>query len=60
MPIAGGVEQPNFTFENRLVGDGGTGWVYSFRDNLTWIKGSHTFKGGVYFEQLRTPRAWAA
>jgi hypothetical protein len=53
VPSAGGVEQPNFTYENRLVGDGGTGWVVSFRDNLTWIKGSHTFKGGLYLEQLR-------
>ena len=44
--VAGGAEQPNLTFENRLVGDGGTAWVFSFRDNLTWIRGSHTFKGG--------------
>lgn len=53
VPIAGGVEQPNFTYENRLVGGGGAGWVMSFRDNLTWIKGSHTFKGGLYVERLR-------
>ncbi len=25
VPFAGGVDQPNFTYENRLVGDGGTG-----------------------------------
>jgi hypothetical protein len=53
LPVAGGVELPNLTFENRLVGDGGTAWVYSFRDNLTWIRGTHAFKGGVYFEMLR-------
>jgi len=27
-------------------------WVHSFNDNLSWIKGSHTFKGGLYFEHL--------
>jgi hypothetical protein len=51
--LPSGVESPNFTFENRIAGDGGTGRVLSFRDNLTWIKGSHTFKGGVYVEQLK-------
>ena len=34
---------PNLTYENRLVGDGGVAWVHSFNDNLSWIKGSHTF-----------------
>jgi hypothetical protein len=53
VPVAGGAEQANLTFENRLVGDGGTGLVYSFRDNITWIKGNHTFKGGVYLERLK-------
>ena len=43
---------PNFTYDNRIVGDGGVAWVHSFNDNLTWIKGSHAFKGGVYFEHL--------
>jgi hypothetical protein len=53
VPVAAGAEQANFSFENRIAGDGGAGWVYSFRDNLTWIKGSHTLKGGLYFERLR-------
>ena len=53
VPVAGGGEQANFTFENRLVGDGGVAWLYSFRDNLTWIKGSHTWKGGLYVEKLK-------
>jgi hypothetical protein len=52
VPVSNGGAQPNLTYENRLVGDGGKAWVYSFRDNLTWIKGSHTFKGGVYLERL--------
>jgi hypothetical protein len=43
---------PNFTYDNRIVGDGGVAWVHSFNDNLTWIKGSHAFKGGLYFEHL--------
>ena len=43
---------PNFTYDNRIVADGGVAWVHSFNDNLTWIKGSHAFKGGVYFEHL--------
>ena len=43
---------PNFTFDNRLV-DEGQAWLTSIRTNLTWIKGSHSFKGGFYFEQSR-------
>ena len=40
---------PNFTFDNRLV-DQGEAWLTSVRSNLTWIKGSHSLKGGYYFE----------
>ena len=43
---------PNFTFDNRLV-DEGQAWLTSIRTNLTWIKGSHSLKGGFYFEQSR-------
>ena len=43
---------PNFTFDNRLV-DQGEAWLTSLRSNLTWIKGSHSFKGGFYWEQSR-------
>ena len=43
---------PNFTFDNRLV-DQGEAWLTSVRTNLTWIKGSHSFKGGFYLEQSR-------
>ena len=53
VPVAGGGEQANFAFENRLVGDGGVAWLYSLRDNLTWINGSHTWKAGVYVEKLK-------
>jgi hypothetical protein len=43
---------PNFTFDNRLV-DQGVAWLTSVRSNLTWIRGSHSLKGGLYFEQSR-------
>jgi hypothetical protein len=40
---------PNFSFDNRLV-DQGEAWLTSIRSSLTWIRGSHSFKGGYYFE----------
>ena len=40
---------PNFTFDNRLV-DEGQAWLTSLRSNLTWTKGSHSFKSGFYWE----------
>jgi len=40
---------PNFTFDNRLV-DQGEAWLTSFRSSLTSIHGSHSLKGGYYFE----------
>src|SRR5688572_25113988 len=43
---------PNFTFDNRLV-DQGVAWLTSIRSNVTWIRSSHSIKGGVYFEQSR-------
>src|SRR5688572_15183247 len=57
---------PNFTFDNRL-GSAGEAWLYSFRNDLTWTRGSHTFKTGMYFERLHNTegqggvgaRAWA-
>ena len=43
---------PNFTFDNRLV-DQGVAWLTSVRSNVTWIRGSHSLKSGMYFEQSR-------
>jgi hypothetical protein len=43
--------EPNIWFDNRLV-DNGSASYQSFRDNLTWIKGRHTLKGGVYLEHV--------
>ena len=42
---------PNIFFDSRLVEEG-EAWVHSARDNLTWTKGRHTFKGGLYFEHI--------
>ncbi|HXW08085.1 MAG TPA: carboxypeptidase regulatory-like domain-containing protein [Vicinamibacterales bacterium] len=42
---------PNFTFDNRLA-EKGEAWLYSFRNDLTWVSGSHSFKSGVYLERL--------
>ena len=43
---------PGFSFDNRLV-DQGEAWLTSLRSNLTWIRGSHSLKGGFYIEQSR-------
>jgi hypothetical protein len=49
--LFGVTNSPNFTFDNRLV-EKGQGWLASFRNNLTWTGGRHTFKGGLYLERL--------
>ena len=43
---------PNFTFDNRLA-EKGEAWLFSVRNDLTWLRGSHSFKAGMYFERLR-------
>jgi hypothetical protein len=43
--------EPNIWFDNRLV-DNGSAAYEAFRDNLTWIKGRHTFKAGLYAEHV--------
>ena len=42
---------PDLTFDNRL-GQKGVAWLNSFRDNLTWLHGSHAYKAGMYVEWL--------
>ncbi len=42
---------PNYTFDNRLL-ERGEPWLFSFRNDLTWVRGNHAFKGGVYWERL--------
>ncbi len=43
---------PNFTYDTRLV-DQGQGWLSSVRSNLTYIRGAHSLKTGLYYEDSR-------
>ena len=43
---------PNFTYDTRLI-DQGQGWLSSVRSNLTYIRGAHSFKTGLYYEDSR-------
>ena len=38
---------PNYTFDNRLL-ERGEPWLFSFRNDLTWVKRNHALKSGVY------------
>jgi hypothetical protein len=40
---------PGFGFDSRWPFDG-TDNLLTFTDNITWVKGSHRFKAGFYFE----------
>jgi len=42
---------PDLTFDNRLNQEG-IAWLNSFRDNLTWLRGTHAYKTGMYVEWL--------
>ena len=51
---------PTMSFGNGYAGTSGdnrwpfygTDTHYNFQDDLTWVKGAHTFKGGFYFEKV--------
>ena len=43
---------PNFTYDTRLI-DKGRGWLSSVRSNLTYVRGAHSIKTGMYFEDTR-------
>ncbi len=43
---------PNFTYDTRLI-DQGEGWLSSVRSNLTYIRGAHSLKTGMYYEDTR-------
>jgi Carboxypeptidase regulatory-like domain len=47
----GVTNSPDLTFDNRL-NQKGIAWLNSFRDNLTWLRGSHAYKTGMYVEWL--------
>ena len=40
---------PNFTYDSRLS-DRGVAWLSSVRSNMTYLLGTHSFKGGFYYE----------
>ena len=43
---------PDVTFDDRLL-TGGTDFTFSFNDNVTIIRGSHTFKAGMDAYRMR-------
>jgi hypothetical protein len=47
--IPGGATGNGFGFDSRWPFDG-TDSLITFSDNITWIKGNHSIKGGFYFE----------
>ena len=42
---------PNFSYDSRLS-DKGMAWLSSVRSNVTYLRGSHSFKTGIYYEKL--------
>ena len=48
--VTGGA--PNFTYDTRLI-DQGQAYLTSVRSNLTYVRGSHSFKTGMYYEDSR-------
>jgi hypothetical protein len=49
----GGVpDPPNVSYDNRLL-TGGTDFTFSFNDNVTITRGSHTYKAGVDVYRIR-------
>ena len=48
--VAGG--SPNFSYDSRLS-DRGVGWLTSVRSNVTYLRGRHSFKTGLYYEDTR-------
>jgi hypothetical protein len=51
-----GVSNTQFSFDQRL-GSKDYDWIFSATDHLTWIRGSHTFKGGLYAEYIQNNEA---
>ena len=46
-----GVNAANFTYDQRN-GETANDYILNVRDNLTWTKSAHTFKGGFIYERL--------
>jgi hypothetical protein len=51
-----GTDAPDFTYEQRL-GATAQDWLFSLRDNVTWVRGDHSFKSGGYLEYMRNNEA---
>lgn len=49
VPTSGGVTGPYGLFPNNGIPGNYLNPTYQYGDNLTWIKGKHSFKGGVEF-----------
>jgi hypothetical protein len=41
---------PNFSYDSRLS-DKGIAWLHSVRSNVTYIRGRHSLKTGIYYEK---------
>jgi hypothetical protein len=53
---AANIDTPDFTYDNRL-GATAQDYLFSLQDNLTWIKGSHSLKAGLYAEYTKNNEA---
>jgi len=51
-----GAYSPDFVYDPRL-GSSNDDWLVSARDDLTWTRARHTFKGGLYFERAANNEA---
>ena len=51
-----GVTSPDFTYDQRL-GETDHDWLSSLTEDMTWLKGNHTVKGGAYLEYIRNNEA---
>src|SRR5258707_765310 len=51
-----GVSNSNFTYDQRL-GETAHDWLSSATDTLTWLRGNHAVKTGVYLEYMRNNEA---
>jgi Carboxypeptidase regulatory-like domain/TonB-dependent Receptor Plug Domain len=51
-----GVDASDFTYDNRL-GSTANDYLFGLRDNVTWTRGTHSFKAGGYFEYMQNNEA---
>jgi hypothetical protein len=51
-----GVTSPDFTYDQRL-GETDHDWLSSVTEDVTWLKGTHTFKAGAYLEYIQNNEA---